>query len=154
VRPTVTPEQMAEIGRSVWSAAAGLSLVRRAGPLPARPDERTLVASVSIHGAWEGLVSARCALDLGRRAAALMFGAPLGLAAHDQVRDAQGELANMVGGQVAGLLPEPCTLSIPTVVDGVGYAVGVPARSRLHAQAVLEAGGLLVLTLFEREAPT
>src|SRR4051812_4392250 len=88
LRPTVSPEQLLTLARSVGDVVLGPSLRPLEGPAPERPAERTLVASVPIDGAFEGLVALRCAVELARRLAAAMFGVPVEQARPEQVRDA------------------------------------------------------------------
>jgi chemotaxis protein CheX len=40
------------------------------------------------------------------------------------VRDVAGEVANMIGGNLKALLPEPCRLSLPRVVVDSGPGEG------------------------------
>jgi chemotaxis protein CheX len=78
--------------------------------------EVTTTSSVTISGAWEGAVLFELCPGLDRLLAAAMFQAEkLG---EDDVGDAIGELANIIGGNVKGLLLEPSRLSLPTVVSG------------------------------------
>jgi chemotaxis protein CheX len=59
-------------------------------------------------------------------AAEAMFAAEAGSLSWDEVSDALGELTNMVGGNIKGLLPAPSTLSIPSVAGGESYTLRVP----------------------------
>jgi chemotaxis protein CheX len=66
-----------------------------------------------------------------------------------EIEDAWGELANMVAGNVKALLPRPCQLSLPAVVQGLDYHLVVPG-TRVFAQSFLECQGEPVLvTLLE-----
>ena len=55
------------------------------------------------------------------------------------MRDAVGELANMVGGNIKALMPGSCQLSLPTVAEGRSEALEA-ARGRLCAHAGLVSG--------------
>lgn len=149
----VSEDQLFEITESVWSMILGLPLVRSAAPASPTHD-RTLLASVQISGAFEGVVNLQCSAALAIDAAALMFARPAGDLRPEQVQDALGELTNMVGGNVEALLPDPCRLSHPTVIDGTGYSIRVPGRTKLHVQAAFECDGrLLLVTLLRRDGP-
>lgn len=146
----------AEIGQvteQVWESVLGVSLVRRADPLPAL--DPMISASVQISGAWEGAITIECSADFARTAAGTMFGVPPAVASPADTRDAIGELANMTGGNVKSLLPEPCRLSLPRVAEGEDSlrpergvllttvrfdCEGTPLTVRLH-QAPESAGG-------------
>ena len=62
----------------------------------------------------------------------------------DDVRDALGEVANVVGGNLKGMLDGGSSLTLP-VVDTTGPAV---ARAADHAQALLWRGEPLVISLW------
>lgn len=49
-----------------------------------------------------------------------------------EVADAFGELANMIGGNLKCLLPEPSQLSLPTVSLGAAHVVTVPGAGLLE----------------------
>ena len=74
--------------------------------------------TVQISGAWNGAVLLRCSGALASLASARMFGLDDGEASPEQVHDALGELANILGGCVKTLLPEPCFLSLPSITGG------------------------------------
>ncbi len=90
---------------------------------PANPedDEPTTVAAiVHISGTWTGSVVVSCSDDLASRTAASMLEAePSGLTGED-ISDAMGEVANMIGGGVKSMMPEPSVLSLPVVAFGGG----------------------------------
>jgi chemotaxis protein CheX len=78
-----------------------------------------LVSScVHITGGWEGSVVVRCSRDLAASITETMFGMDPGEASADEIADAIGEIANMIGGNVKSLVPGPSQLSLPVVADG------------------------------------
>jgi hypothetical protein len=105
------------IAEEAWSALVGEDepLV----PLPGEPPADALSAWVDVVGPWTGSV----VLTTGSRTAADLCRALLGEAApepldDEDVADAFGEMANVVGGNVKAALPGPSTLSLPEVGDG------------------------------------
>lgn len=134
----VTDDEVADITREVWSTFLGLDLE----PLPeglvdlgGPADGPAMVGVVGISGAWQGAVAVECGLDHARAAAEAMFAADPGTLSAEEVADAWGELANMVGGNVKSLLPAPSALSVPSVTGGTGSRVLVPgarAVQRVH----------------------
>ena len=62
----------------------------------------------------------------------------------EDVQDALGEVANVVGGNLKALLPEGSTLSLPVV----GYERPTAARPADHEQALLWRGGPLLILLW------
>ncbi len=56
------------------------------------------------------------------------------------VRDAIGELANIAGGNVKGMIPLACDLGLPIVATGLGFTVSVPG-TRVLCEAAFEYEG-------------
>lgn len=99
-----------QITETVWSSALLLDIAFDGAPMPSGP---VLVGRVRFHGAWTGALDVWCSDDGARRAATAMFGVEPEHA--DDLRDAVGELANMVAGNFKVLLPGPTTISTPRV---------------------------------------
>lgn len=112
----------------VWETALGLPVIpEEAAPADARPR---VVGTINIRGACEAEVVVGCDPGLARKAAAMMFAVPEADVNHEQMHDAVGELTNMTGGQFKALLPEGCTLSLPTTADAPTFpADGLSFRS-------------------------
>lgn len=94
------------------------------GPGVHYPPDQTanMTAVVGLAGQLVGMMSVRCT----SKAALNMAGAMLGVeeVAEDEVRDALGEVCNMVAGnfkaKISGLA-DGCSLSVPTVITGADY---------------------------------
>jgi hypothetical protein len=105
------------IAEEAWLALVGEDepLVPLPGELPAEPP---LSSWVDVVGPWTGSV----VLTTGGRTAAELTrargggGAPPPLE-HEDVADAFGEIANVVGGNVKAALPGPSALGLPEVGD-------------------------------------
>ena len=118
---------------------------------PAAPGlGSTLVGTVRITGAWEGEVRLRCSSDLAHRVAGIMFAIDPASTTVAQAEDALGELANMTGGNLKALLPEPCQLSTPAVA-----AAGDPtlAAGRLLSAVSFECQGEPLQVMLLRAVP-
>jgi chemotaxis protein CheX len=111
-----TEDLVTEITSSVWRAFLPESDEIIA--IPAAPSDTSLTGSVFISGEWNGLVSLTCSSRAATQAAALMFAAPPDEVSPSDVLDAVGELVNIVGGNIKGMLPPPSGLSLPSVTDG------------------------------------
>ena len=72
-------------------------------------------SSVEIAGPESATVEVELPLDVASRLAAALFESTETPTPEDMVRDVTGELANMIGGNIKGLLPGPSSLSIPVV---------------------------------------
>ena len=102
------------IAGEAWIALVGEDEVLV--PVPGDLPEDTLSAWVDVVGPWTGSV----VLTTGRQTAAELTRALLAEAApelldHEDVADAFGEIANVVGGNVKAALPGPSTLGLPEV---------------------------------------
>lgn len=79
-----------------------------------RPEPGRVSASVTLSRSWHGYLRVECApaaaLELTRR---LMPVEPTEI--DDDVRDAMGEIANMIGGNFKAILPRGTELSVPEV---------------------------------------
>ncbi len=106
---------------------------------------------VQITGAWEGAIRIDCSSGLGGRAAAAFLGVSPGEVSQEQVRDAVGELANMSAGSIKPLLPRPCHISLPSVVDGDNYELSI-RNSKVVLTSLFENHGQpLLVTVLEAE---
>lgn len=80
------------------------------------PDaEKRVSGIVTIHGPWSGDVEVRVTRQLAGRLAREVLQLGSRPADEADVRDVVGEVANMIGGNLKALLPEPCRLSLPHV---------------------------------------
>jgi len=120
----VSSEVIASIVHSVFEATFEL-VAEAAGPEVAA-NASVSSSLVGIAGRWDGAVIVDCAPEVAHALAAIMFAMPPAEVTKDQIEDTLGELANMIGGNLKALLPSPCMLSLPTVVEGRDYRVRVP----------------------------
>jgi CheY-specific phosphatase CheX len=133
------------LGMEVSEASANVEILKKVN------TGRTLTACVQLAGAWEGSIMLYCTSDLARRAASVMFGMDTEAVSNDEIEDALGELANMTAGNIKTLLPRPCELSLPAVVDGIDYRLVVPG-SRISLKVLLECEQEpLLVTLLEKD---
>jgi chemotaxis protein CheX len=121
---SIDQEQIRELTETVWSTVLSMPLV--SSPSATALGGPTVTSCVQITGAWEGAVAIRCTAGFARRAAGVMFDTTAEDATAEDVRDALGELANIVGGNLKGILPGPSLLSLPTVAEGTDYHLTVP----------------------------
>lgn len=92
---------------------------------PHGPFRRSVTAMVGLAGSTKGLV----AIHLGYEEAKAVTGSFLGMEVEEvdeDVRDAIGELANMLGGSIKSVLDEggsEIKLSIPSAISGEEYTI-------------------------------
>jgi chemotaxis protein CheX len=143
---SVTTEDLGQIVEEVLTAF--LPDLSHANP---EDDEPTTVAAiVHISGTWTGSVVVSCSDDLATRTAASMLEAePSGLSGED-ISDALGEVANMIGGGVKAMMPEPSVLSLPVVAFGGGQNF-VPGTVEVQSGRWTSDGPPLTVTLLEHD---
>jgi chemotaxis protein CheX len=110
---------------SVWNDTLGL-IVELALPTFGPRPGGNLMGWVQLLGEFEGAVTVQTTDAFMRQAAASMFGCDATSITREEMLDALGELANMVGGTVKSLLPGPTMLSLPTVAEGDSSSLSFP----------------------------
>jgi CheY-specific phosphatase CheX len=131
----VTEVEIREIAESIWGAMLGLPI--EAGSVGA--SESWVTGCVTIGGGWSGAVTVELSSGLARQVASALFAMEPAEVTDAEVRDAVGELANMVGGNIKALMPGSCQLSLPAVANGRSEELAA-ARGRLFAHAELMSG--------------
>jgi chemotaxis protein CheX len=114
--PAPTDDDLMAIAEQVWASYLDPEGVSPLVPAPIAPPSRDVSASVSVTGAWRGHIVVSCSATASRNAAAALLGVDLADVTPADITDALGELANIIGGNVKSLLPEPSALSLPVVL--------------------------------------
>lgn len=145
-------EDLMTIASMVWDSFFGSPVTESREALDQlRRPAPTYTGMVTISGAWEGAVVVRCAKDLAFSVSESMFGMQRGEATDDDVRDAIGEITNMVGGNVKALLPEPSKLGLPMVGEGTDYGLSMPG-TEVKAEVGLSCEfGYLLISIREKQ---
>lgn len=142
--------EICQITESVWWETVGLEVQRIFQEEALTYQEQTLAGCMQLTGAWEGAVALHCAAGLARQAAGVMFGIDPESTSVEEVQDALAELANMTGGNLKTLLPEPCHLSLPIVVACAVRMAHATALFRTHG-ARYDYCSVLALVLLRRQ---
>jgi chemotaxis protein CheX len=145
----VTVEQVVAVAEEVWSSLLGEPLVPLVVPVQGgSPEDGARTAGqVLITGAWSGGVVLAGSTGLARAVASAMFELPEEELTAEEVRDAFGELTNMIGGGIKSLVPGPSTLSLPAVADDAG-ALGAAGREVLGAVRLAGRSGALEVAVW------
>jgi len=116
--------EITEYTENIWRSTLDLDVAPSHDVFKPKGKENTLAGCVQITGSWEGTVAIVCSVDLAKKVSAIMYGIDENSAGDEEIQDAIGELANMTGGNIKSLLPEPCYLSLPAVaVTDRGFRV-------------------------------
>jgi CheY-specific phosphatase CheX len=135
-----------DITKTIWATLLELPL--RVEGESRLGSESLVTACVQVVGAWTGAVILQSPMTLARTLADQMFQSdrPLTL---DEVRDALGELANMIAGNVKASFPGPSRISLPTVAAGNDYQFDVVDGSEVSTVFFSCNGEPLRVTLFQ-----
>lgn len=137
---TMLEDDLAGLTGAIWESVFGIGAEPVAPAAAAdRLRGRTVTACVHITGDWEGSVAMTFTPALCRRLASGMFAMPDEELDDELVRDAVGELANIAGGNVKGMLPVATELSLPQIIEGDSYTVSVPGTAVL-CEAAFDCG--------------
>ncbi len=132
-------------------------LAMKLDPMPS-PDQFCLDAghvlgTVSLSGAWTGLIEIRMDEGLTQQATAAMLMQPLETVALSDALDAAKEIANMIAGVIKSSLPRPCSMTVPdAAVEREQYCGRM--RNRLSVAVAFHhaAGNIMVSVLMHRPA--
>jgi len=99
-----------------------------------------VTAAVYFAGDWKGAVLIECTTSQAYDFTAHLFSSAPPESMNDDARDALGELANMVAGNLKSVLPGGVGISMPSVVEGKNYSLkicGGNLSTRLRFQSPL-----------------
>lgn len=109
----------------------------------------TVTAAIFFAGQWKGAVIIECSEQQCCFLAERMTGIPRPEHMDDDVRDAMGELVNMVGGNLKSVLPKGGSLSMPSVLEGMAYAYKICGTNKNVRFAFQGEAGPLWITLVQ-----
>ena len=133
---------------SIWSAMIDLPL-EAVDPAADQPTA-AITAVVVLDGDFEGAVKVSCGVQLADRIASMMFAADA--PTPDDVRDALGEMANMIAGNLKTVLSGPSHMGLPIVTMGSDYVVSIPRARLVGLAAYVSEGDYLHVSLAQQEA--
>jgi chemotaxis protein CheX len=115
-----------------------------------QPTASMMTAAVYFAGEWKGAVLVECAREQARAFAARLMAIECESAiSDDDIRDAMGELANMLAGSLKSVLPHGVGLSMPSVVEGADYSLRVCGGNLSERAAFSSAAGIFWVTIIE-----
>ena len=142
-------DSLSALAADIFTSMLGFELEPGNGAMGMLGKSATMTACVQIAGDWPGAVTVSCPTQLAKEFAGAMFGCDGNDLDLEDVMDALGELTNMTGGSVKGLVPGDNELGIPTVAEGERFSMTVPHASEV-ARLEFEYGGLpLAILVFK-----
>ena len=102
------------IADEIWPALVGDG--EAFVPVPVAPPAEVVSAWVTISGPWDGAVVLTCAPATAEALAeSVLMTRPPTVVDDEDVADALGELANVLGGNIKSVLPGPSSLGLPQI---------------------------------------
>ena len=141
-------EELAELVEDVWRSFLDDEIVVGLES-PDDSDRTLMVAWVSITGEWTGHLQVLTTPAGAQGIASAMFQMEPAEVSPDEVADAFGEIANMVGGGVKGMVGVHTALSLPQVVLDARALISPEAHQHSSIHAVWR-GEPLEFSLWER----
>ena len=139
-----------ELVAMIWSTTLGMDVSEQPPGRDAAWTEPSVEAQVHITGNWRGVVVIHASQGVAAKAAHSMLKLGRRSPTPEDIQDVFGEIANMTGGNIKGLLCDvDAKLSLPSVVLGRDYAVRVPRTQQLRKVTLSCEGEPLVVTLLE-----
>lgn len=115
-------------------------------------DDDALTAAIAIVGEHPAALLITCSHEFACVLASAMFGMDVSELAVDEINDALGELANMVGGSVKSMLDGSWQLGLPTVSAATDAGLVVPGGVPWCETQVEYLGHLVDLRFYAAEA--
>lgn len=145
-------EDAVRVVRDIFGTMLGLEVEPVQVQWP--PPEDLINVTVHYAGAWKGALLLECTYPQAYVFTSRLMDIEEPEAMNDDVRDAMGELANMIAGNLKPVLPPGVCLSMPTLIEGTDYALRILGGSLAGMVAFGCGYGVFWVTLIEApEAP-
>ncbi len=140
------PEETQIIG-DVFRTMLGLTIERAADGVSS--DASPVTGAVYYAGAWNGALLVECTLEQSFQFTQRLMSIEPPTSVNDDVRDALGELANMIAGNLKAVLPAGVAISMPSVVEGTDYSLRICGGNDVSRMTFSSEVGDFRITLVE-----
>lgn len=113
------------------------------------PSGERMTSTVYLEGDWNGAVSLECNRSQACQFAGRFLATDPPPAVDDDVKDALGELVNMIGGNIKSVLTKETRLSMPSVIDGHDYELRICGSHSRDVSAFQFFGGTFWVTILD-----
>ncbi len=143
---SIIEQAFLQIVEDTWVSTLGLH-VEPTSFSPTAMSEAITVC-VKISGAWDGELRVYCPPQLARLSAAAIFQLDADKLGGSDISDALSELVHIVGGNLKALLPQPVTLSLPTLAGATDWTQTTPQwRTACRLALTCEGHPFLIILL-------
>jgi Chemotaxis phosphatase CheX len=146
----LSEEELCSLTESVWATTLNLPVQRTEYCLKPLKSQELCTSRNFLSGDWIGSVRIQCPVPLARKVASAMFDRAAEDTTAVDIRDALGEITNIIAGHVKALAPEPCTLSTPTDTRGRNSLQSSDLLTIVGRQAFDCEGDVFEVAVFER----
>ncbi|ATX82890.1 chemotaxis protein CheX [Mariprofundus ferrinatatus] len=143
-------EDVNRIVTDIWTTILDLEIEQVQDVVALPPGQRSMVGCIQIAGEWQGAVTLFCPDSLVRKSAASMFGMSEDEVSEEEMQDTLGELTNMTAGNINTLLPQGCTISLPSVAEGIDYKITIPGGRITTQLGFMCEGEPMIAAIMER----
>lgn len=105
-----------------------------AAPLDTGADDVNMVASIRITGTTKAMIFVEAPLGTAKGIGENMFAAEPNSLQEEEIRDAIGEIANMIGGNVKGMYEGESQLSLPCISNEEHHEFGAGSYDSVSFQ--------------------
>ena len=144
-QPAAYEVPVTRIVEEIFRTMLRLEVVGHAGP--AAPAADAITAAIQFIGEWKGALLLQCGLEQALGFTRRLMPGTNPPAFDVDVRDALGELANMMGGNLKPTLPPGVMLGIPTVVEGTDFDLHICGNNESASLAFAGEAGNFGITL-------
>ena len=110
---SIDTQVLQQVVVDVCSGMLGLTV--EPSPGISTDESEALSAVIRVSGEWESLIQVLAPMATARTIASNMFATEEAELTESEIRDAFGEIANMVGGNLKGIVDRETSLSLPCV---------------------------------------
>jgi len=143
----VSQNTVVDIVESIFSTMLEIDLSVSDTPLSLAGERMT--ATIYLEGEWNWAVSIECTQSQACQFAGRFLATDPPGAVDDDVRDALGELVNMIGGNIKSVLAKDIHLSMPSVIDGRDYELRICGTQQREVSAFQFFGGTFWVTVLD-----
>jgi chemotaxis protein CheX len=108
-----------------------------------------VTSAIFFVGVWKGAVVLECSENQAFLFTERLMGIAQPARMDDDVRDAMGEVVNMIGGNLKSALPPGVSLCMPSVLEGPDYAYRICESNQTARFSFIGAAGPLWITLVQ-----
>ncbi len=145
-------QDVVSVVQDVFTSLLGLEIVSDEDDAPVVEPSKKVSTTVGIAGDWNGTLTMECDSDTACLLSSAMLGTDLDTDLTDDVKDVLGELVNIMAGNVKGTLPGQSKLSLPLIVEGNDYHVGILNGKVLMKKRLSCQGKTVTIAVVVREA--